>query len=222
MIIDKTLIVSNKKKSIIVAELRDLKFRPFPKNNKAKDAGEVEDALEEADEGMASDYDYLLGMAIWSLTSEKVSSEGTGWWLTGQVDKLLAERDHKELELIALLKLTPQDIWNNDLDKFLEEWAVSQGGDEHDSANADLNSFFSRWMSRLLRVPSQRPKRLSKRPSRRRRGQPVTTRTSRMTSSLSRRPKRSPPRKRRRKPHPSSLQQSAIGECISLDSEADV
>lgn len=130
MIIDKTLIVSNKKKSIIVAELRDLKFRPFPKNNKAKDAGEVEDALEEADEGMASDYDYLLGMAIWSLTSEKVSPEGPGWWLTEQVDKLLAERDHKELELIALLKLTPQDIWNNDLDKFLEEWAVSEGGNE--------------------------------------------------------------------------------------------
>jgi hypothetical protein len=37
----------------------------------------------------------------------------------------LAERDVKENELIELLKLTPQTIWNNDLDAFLKEWEVS-------------------------------------------------------------------------------------------------
>jgi DNA topoisomerase-2 len=41
-----------------------------------------------------------------------------------QVEKLLNERDEKEAELITLLKLTPIDIWNTDLDNFLAEWRV--------------------------------------------------------------------------------------------------
>lgn len=40
------------------------------------------------------------------------------------MSKLLAERDAKESELVELLKLTPQTIWNNDLDNFLAEWQV--------------------------------------------------------------------------------------------------
>lgn len=64
--------MSNKKKAIIVSELREMKFRPFPKSKKAKDAGENEAVLEEDEEGSASDYDYLLGMALWSLTRERV------------------------------------------------------------------------------------------------------------------------------------------------------
>ena len=72
MIITKDLTVSNKRKTVIVAELRDLKFKPFPKTKKQKEEGETE-PVEEEEEGQASDYDYLLGMAIWSLTAEKVS-----------------------------------------------------------------------------------------------------------------------------------------------------
>jgi DNA topoisomerase-2 len=41
-----------------------------------------------------------------------------------QVEKLLSERDEKEAELITLLKLTPVDIWNTDLDNFVAEWRV--------------------------------------------------------------------------------------------------
>lgn len=70
MIINKELSVSNKKKAVIVAELRSLKYKPFPKGKKGE--AETEPVLDEEDEGQASDYDYLLGMAIWSLTSEKV------------------------------------------------------------------------------------------------------------------------------------------------------
>jgi DNA topoisomerase-2 len=44
--------------------------------------------------------------------------------LTHQVEKLLNERDAKEQELIELLKLSPQDIWNTDLDNFMAEWEV--------------------------------------------------------------------------------------------------
>ena len=79
MIISKELVVSNRKKADIVEDLRQKKFRPFPKVAKAKSAGETEDAegganddAEESASGTSTDYDYLLGMAIWSLTKEKV------------------------------------------------------------------------------------------------------------------------------------------------------
>ncbi|KAJ7197086.1 type II DNA topoisomerase [Mycena rebaudengoi] len=113
MIVDKELVVSNRKKVDIVADLKSLKFRPFPKIIKAREAGEEEEALEEADVGNASDYDYLLGMAISSLTREKI-------------DKLLQTAQEKEDELLALLQLSPKQMWNTDLDKFMAEWEAYQ------------------------------------------------------------------------------------------------
>lgn len=94
MIINKQLVVSNRKKADIVDELRKKDFRPFPKVAKAKAAGENEDAEEDepdapsaaaaAASSTSTDYDYLLGMAIWSLTKEKVrlSSHATTEYLT--------------------------------------------------------------------------------------------------------------------------------------------
>lgn len=83
MIVEKELIVANRKKADIVAELRRLQFRPFPKVSKAKEAGEAEAVVEnDVDEDdiaalkgapSNSDFDYLLGMAIWNLTKEKAS-----------------------------------------------------------------------------------------------------------------------------------------------------
>jgi DNA topoisomerase II len=73
MIIEKKLVVSGRKKADIVIELRDKNFRPFPKILKAKESGENEEAVEDdATTGANSDFDYLLGMPIWSLTREKV------------------------------------------------------------------------------------------------------------------------------------------------------
>ena len=66
---------------------------------------------EEAATGTSSDYDYLLGMAIWSLTREKI-------------EKLLQQAADKEAELMALLELSPIQIWNTDLDEFLSRWSV--------------------------------------------------------------------------------------------------
>ncbi|KAI0029066.1 type II DNA topoisomerase [Vararia minispora EC-137] len=110
MIVNKELTVSNRKKAEIVTELRKLEFRPFPKIAKAKAAGELEEVVEaeeeEAATGAASDYDYLLGMPISSLTREKI-------------EKLLQQAADKERELLALLELTPIKIWNTDLDNFL-------------------------------------------------------------------------------------------------------
>ncbi|KAF9242373.1 DNA topoisomerase [Melanogaster broomeanus] len=118
MIVDKQLVVSNRKKVDLMAELRKLKFRPFPKVAKAKAVGETEEMDQEEDEPAAedvpgaTDYDYLLGMPIWSLTREKI-------------EKLLQQAADKEAELLVLLERTPMSIWNDDLDNFLKEWEKS-------------------------------------------------------------------------------------------------
>lgn len=79
MIISKELIIANKKRALVVAELRAKNFRPFPKVAKVVVAGaELEDEEVGADDvadakgGVDSDFDYLLGMALYSLTAEKV------------------------------------------------------------------------------------------------------------------------------------------------------
>ncbi|ELU41451.1 DNA topoisomerase 2 [Rhizoctonia solani AG-1 IA] len=103
MIIKKELVVSNKKKADLCAELRELKFRPFPKVRKAKESGENEDAVEEEEDepvGANSDYDYLLGM----------------------VEKLINEQNAKEAEWNELLKRKAVDLWNEDLEEFLKAW----------------------------------------------------------------------------------------------------
>ncbi|KAF2675536.1 type II DNA topoisomerase [Microthyrium microscopicum] len=118
MIIDGKLSVSKKKKAVLVEELRSLKFKPFPKKEDAAKAGEKELTVEDEDEaadneeqmaGGAADFDYLLGMAIWSLTQERV-------------EKLMKQIGDKELEIDTLIKLSPKDLWTTDLDDFVNEW----------------------------------------------------------------------------------------------------
>nr|OQO22558.1 DNA topoisomerase 2 [Rachicladosporium sp. CCFEE 5018] len=118
MIIDGKLIVSKKKKAVLVAELQKLDFTRFPKIVDAKKEGEFEAVVtnnHEDDEDSvetaagASDYDYLLGMAIWSLTQERV-------------EKLLRQIGDKEDEITALSAKSPKDLWTTDLDALLEEW----------------------------------------------------------------------------------------------------
>ena len=72
MIIDNKLVISKKKKIILMAELKKLSFRPFPKIEDAKQAGEdqqaAEDSENEEDGAMGiHDYDYLLGVSSYLL-----------------------------------------------------------------------------------------------------------------------------------------------------------
>lgn len=53
-------------------------------------------------------YDYLLGMTMWSLTMEKKN-------------QLLKNRDEKCAELEVLRKKTPSDLWIEDLNALLEK-----------------------------------------------------------------------------------------------------
>ncbi|KAL4798336.1 DNA topoisomerase [Aspergillus venezuelensis] len=118
MIIDGELVVSKKKKTALVAELKDKGFRAFPKVADAAKAGETEKVVEASDDEADADdttqdlahaYDYLLGMAIWSLTQERV-------------ERLRRQIGEKEVEIDELIKLSKEDIWNRDLDDFINEW----------------------------------------------------------------------------------------------------
>lgn len=117
MIIDGKLVVSKKKKSVLVQELSDLGFARFPKVVDAKKAGETEDAMEDDNDDSddattaagAGDFDYLLGMAIWSLTQERV-------------DKLIKQVGDKEEEIDDLTRKSVQDLWQSDLQALRESW----------------------------------------------------------------------------------------------------
>lgn len=123
MIIEKKFIVTNRKKVDIIKDLQNNKFPAFSKDNIPKYVG-VEDFVaddDDEDEEIPDDvenplknnanYDYLLGMQIWSLTLERYQ-------------RLLKDCRNKEEELNTLLKKTPKDLWNEDLDIFLEKWEV--------------------------------------------------------------------------------------------------
>ncbi|KAL8761119.1 MAG: hypothetical protein Q9184_002719 [Pyrenodesmia sp. 2 TL-2023] len=115
MIIDGKLIISKRKKQDLVKELRANNFKPIAKTVDATKEGELapiaendEESEEEIETG-ASSYDYLLGMPLWSLTQERV-------------ERLRKQIGDQELEVDALLKKTKEDLWNADLDDFINEW----------------------------------------------------------------------------------------------------
>jgi DNA topoisomerase II len=78
-IIENKLVVSKKKKPILVAELRKREYEAFPKVKDAQKAGEIDDVVENEDEvatdedSGARDFDYLLGVStIPPFTSKKL------------------------------------------------------------------------------------------------------------------------------------------------------
>jgi DNA topoisomerase-2 len=68
-IIENKLVVSKKKKPVLVAELRKRDYEPFPKGKDAQKAGETDDVVDNDEEvaddedSGARDYDYLLGVS---------------------------------------------------------------------------------------------------------------------------------------------------------------
>jgi DNA topoisomerase-2 len=112
-IIDGELVVSKKKKDVLVRELRDRKYEAFPRKDPKKSTeDEMDESVnedEDVKEGSAGDYDYLLGMPIWSLTLERLEK------LKEAIKKKKAEHDE-------LLALSEKDLWCKDLDDFCAEW----------------------------------------------------------------------------------------------------
>ncbi|KAI5866663.1 type II DNA topoisomerase [Durotheca rogersii] len=119
-IMDGKLVVSRKKKQVIIDELREKKYEAFSKGPEKKtkseeeEEGGVGEGAEEADtDSDARGYDYLLSMAIWSFTQERLDR------LHDQIAKKKSERDE-------LQALSEKDLWCRDLDEFEAEWENQQ------------------------------------------------------------------------------------------------
>lgn len=113
-IINEQLIVQNRKKDDIIASLRAAGYDPQSTFVTAVDQSRA--TLQQQDSNddeipldSGSDYDYLLNMAIWNLTREKV-------------EKLRVELKSKFSELDTLRRTSVSDLWKHDLDLFLTEW----------------------------------------------------------------------------------------------------
>merc|ERR1711874_817371 len=118
---DGKLVIENKKKKDIVSELVKKGYDPDPVKtwtkvmNREKALEEEREEMEEDEEGeegvekedeKASDYDYLMSMAMWNLTKEKK-------------DALLKKRYEKLQEVEKLKKKSEKDLWEDDLKEFL-------------------------------------------------------------------------------------------------------
>merc|ERR1739844_315356 len=116
--------VENKKKKKMVEELIRKNFDADPvKKWKALQAklekeqmdddylqaiGAAESDSESEEDAKDADYDYLLGMPMWSLTAERKEA-------------LLKQKEGKHDELRKLRKTTKEDMWITDLDEFIEK-----------------------------------------------------------------------------------------------------
>ncbi|KAK9128716.1 hypothetical protein Syun_017513 [Stephania yunnanensis] len=121
------IIVSNRKRAELFMELHQKGFTPFPKKTKKVEAA-VAGAAEDADESeespevlrksgvQASDYDYLLLMAIGTLTLEKVQ-------------ELCAEKDKLTDQVEELRGASPRSLWKKDLDALENELDVLDKND---------------------------------------------------------------------------------------------
>lgn len=103
------LIVSNRKRTDILADLKQREYEMFPKAGKNRqDTSEDEEEDEDSsDDELAKGYEYLLGMKIWSLTYEKAL-------------KLRQELEEKTRTVSELEITPPSAIWEADLDKIEE------------------------------------------------------------------------------------------------------
>lgn len=103
------IIVNNRKRAELFHELKEKGFTPFPKKTKAVEVAVAGDIDHEGEPELspeattASDYDYLLSMAIGTLTLEKVQ-------------ELCSDRDKLEHEVEELRKHTPKFLWLKDLE----------------------------------------------------------------------------------------------------------
>ncbi|KAF8981096.1 DNA topoisomerase 2, partial [Haplosporangium bisporale] len=124
MIISGELQVQNRKKALIVEDMRmknfvsasDLDVDPESiANMNIPDPMAVKIKVDKGTE-----YDYLLKMPIWNLTHEKV-------------EELKRERDAKNAELKMLIDKTAHDLWNEDLEAFVVAWEEVLQKDKDDA-----------------------------------------------------------------------------------------
>lgn len=113
-VVEGSIIVSNRRRADLFAELKAKGFTPLPKKENVAEvsvAGSTNDAeeSEQSSEGAvgradsSSDYDYLLSLAIGTLTLEKMQ-------------ELLAEREKRAAEVADLKQTSVKTLWMRDID----------------------------------------------------------------------------------------------------------
>ena len=125
---DGSLVVENKKKKVMVDELQRRGFDsdPVKKWKKGQDQDELDaedDAEDEDALDTGLDYDYLLGMPMWSLTKERK-------------DDLIKKKEEKHHELKVLRGMTKEDLWRKDLDEFMDKLDEVERQEREDDAIA--------------------------------------------------------------------------------------
>ena len=117
-VVKRQINIMNVKRKDLVAELAKHGYKKMSEMTKIKSTKKLQDTeikdpeeqQEEADEiekdSSAKEYDYLLRMPLWNLTYEKVES-------------IKKEYADKAVELLKLLQTKIEDMWTEDLDKFL-------------------------------------------------------------------------------------------------------
>lgn len=106
MVIAGKMKIGNRPKKELILDLRKKNFdQIFPKSEDTNEDSESEEAEEENNSGKG--YDYLLSMALWSLTKEKV-------------DKLLQDFEDKKEEIVVLEGTSAETLWEYDLKKVEE------------------------------------------------------------------------------------------------------
>lgn len=119
-VVEGDIIVNNRKRAELFVELKQKGFDPFPRKKQragpsAVGAIEEDEENEESPEAAnvgSSDYEYLLSMAIGTLTLERVQ-------------QLIAEKSRMENEVAELKRTRPKSLWMRDLDAFEKELDVS-------------------------------------------------------------------------------------------------
>jgi len=121
---DGSLVVENKKRKKMIEELVKRNYDSDPvKKWKSTQTQQMEDSQDQdqenpeprsddenetQEESKGPDYDYLLGMAMWSLTLERK-------------EKLLREKQEKHQELENLKATSKEDLWRRDLKEFVKK-----------------------------------------------------------------------------------------------------
>ncbi|XP_053982250.1 DNA topoisomerase 2 isoform X2 [Hylaeus volcanicus] len=116
---DGTIVIENKKKKDMIAELIRREYVSDPviawklSQNREEVLEEVAETVEDEEAASTTaiakeNFDYLLGMTLWSLTKEKK-------------DELLRQRDDKLAELKRLQARSPVSLWKEDLNNLLSE-----------------------------------------------------------------------------------------------------
>ncbi|KAJ3055967.1 DNA topoisomerase 2 [Rhizophlyctis rosea] len=122
-IIKGQLTVQNKKRNLLLQELKDRGYDTFYKGKTERADAGGDDAEGEAEEEQVggNGYDYLLSMPIWNLTMEKVQ-------------KLQKEQAERAQEVEILSRRTIDDLWRTDLDEFLALWDATEMEREQEAA----------------------------------------------------------------------------------------